>query len=674
MSDTPYDLTANLNVQLNMASLTKALNIVSTALRTLPREYVLNCRVNQGGLTELKAALGNLPQGLNQASTAAMSHTVAQERLRRSVGYTTEGFWSQARAGAINARTLSTWTGQIITLATAYRTLRASVHSYLALEKSQTGFAQVTAQPLAEVKATIGSRVRRSAQQYGVGAGDLMKLSTTLAQADFKQSEVEGLIDTLSKLKLNTQIESVDSLANSIIVLKSAFKHTTPEIEASLSSMIGVSKAYAVEMKDLQAILGRTAGTMVNAGGNIHTVNALGTALRQNTRLQPEEIGTFLKSQTARVVGGGIPTKTIENTLGVRVFDDKGKQRDLMAIYTDVASALSKLNDEERNNIALKISGMRQSSLFLALMQNMSFANEVYTKSLHSTNEIEKDAMIAQQALGNRIEKLHQQWSNLTASLIESKGFDTLSDQTFRLTANLMGLASNLNAVLPLLATVGAVRFGESVWGRGRLPGGSLPPSSLGFGSPTSFERGISRGLVGYGGRFVQRAGPALPIGLALGGELLAANNEGSPVAQGVGHGVAVGATLSTFMNPWVAALAGGVTAVTSFSDTLENVTRKRLSTVGDENLERYRVANDKFSSTAIADLRKAMRAQVEEGIIGAAQEPSWYETAWHGITHPFSEKGAAASIADERLNAVRSAAKSKYEGVVTSEANRVAS
>lgn len=479
-----YNLVATLNLQSVDAS--QAISNLQKQLAAT--NFSINVTLNSANAVK---QAGQLQQAFSQASTSVKALTTAQGQVQSSTNSL-----SQAQGGlvrqfvathreAINTRReMSTFvrdvgslTGSLLTLHRGLVMVEQAWASLQRFQKLSIQLSQIEGRPLASpANQAMEKQVRQTAIKQGVSSNDLMGQAVELSQAGFDDSKIKSMLDMLAHINLNEQIKDIKGVTDSIILLNQTFGQSGDQIEKSLSSILTSTKSYAITVSEINELMKKSGAVFHAYGADVNTLVAIGTSVREATRLNPSVISTGMNSSLMRIYAQPKARQEVER-LGVNPYDSTGKQKDVLQTIVELSKAFAKLTDAEKNESAFKIAGARNQAVFLSMLSQSGNAVEIYNATVKAGNTLAKDAEIAQSGFASQLTKVKEAWLSLAASLTSNPVFTALAKTALELTASLTKL-------VPAMAMVGAMKLGGMASGIG----------AMGMGFPqTSFATGFNR-------------------------------------------------------------------------------------------------------------------------------------------------------------------------------------
>ena len=364
-----------------------------------------------------------------------------------------------------------------ITLATGTfvgltRAVKNAVGSAIEFEREMVKIAQATGKTVSQLRG-LELEVGNIATGLGASSKELINAARTLTQAGFAADKVTGSLKILAQTDLAATFKSIEDTTEGAIAILNQFgreaQNTGNEVaflERSLSAINQVSKDFAVESSDLITAVKTTGSAFESAGGSLNELIALFTSVRSTTRESAESIATGFRTIFTRVQR--VDTMNNLRDLGIELQDVKGQFVGPMEAAKRLSIALSSIDpkDFRFNLIVEQLGGFRQVSKVIPLIQQFSVAQKALSVAQNSSGSLAKDAATAQQSLAVQIQRTREEFLRFVKELTQSTAFQSTVSSLLQMANAFIKVADTLKPMIPLIASFGALKIGQSL-----LPG-----------------------------------------------------------------------------------------------------------------------------------------------------------------------------------------------------------
>jgi TP901 family phage tail tape measure protein len=186
----------------------------------------------------------------------------------------------------------------------------------------------------------LAQETGNSVENLTAGFGSLIASGQTWAQA---RSTIDGINTAMAVSGANSQ-----TLANGLTVAATAFNFdlSKPGMALELLDKMTVAGRQGnAELENLSDIFGRVGVNASSAGMSFEGTLAFIEALSM-VQKSPERLATLADS-TLRIFTNLQYMRRVQSTTGIKFFDEKGSQRDAMAVMQDIKARYSAMRSEE---------------------------------------------------------------------------------------------------------------------------------------------------------------------------------------------------------------------------------------------------------------------------------------------------------------------------------------
>ena len=363
------------------------------------------------------------------------------------------------------------------------RTLEDNVKAAIDFEREMIKVAQVTNQSMNSLR-DLQNEIGRLSTNLGVSSASLVKTSRVLAQTGLSAKDVKIALESLAKTTLAPTFDDITDTTETAIAAMRQFKIEASGLERVLGQINAVAGKFAVEAGDIGVAIRRAGGAFQSAGGELEELIALFTSVRATTRETAETIATGFRTIFTRMQR----PETIEflRSFGIELQDLEGKFVGPYEAVNRLNQALKNLDprDVRYSQIVEQLGGFRQVSKVIPLIQQFGTAQAALNVAQKESGGLSRDALTAQASLAVQIQKLTEDVKELFREIVSSKAFQVLAGGALKLANALVKIGDALAPVLPMLATLGAVKIAQ--FGFGRIFGGGGGGAGKQFGGRVS--------------------------------------------------------------------------------------------------------------------------------------------------------------------------------------------
>ena len=450
-----FVLTAQLNTQLNMASVRATVTQLRTQLQGI------NIKLNVTGGAQVNKQMQNI------------ANTTDKVNKKVKTGKNLLGDFGHA--GALAAKRFAAFSIATAGFIAFVSAIKNGVKEAIAFERQMIRISQVTGMTMNELSG-LKDAITGLATGLGVSSEKLVDISRTLAQTGMSARDTQIALEALAKTELAPTFTDIKKTTEAAIAAMRQFNIEAGRLEATLGQMNALAGSFAVEADDLGVVIRRAGGAFKSAGGSLLELESLFTSVRSTTRESAETIATGFRTIFTRMRR----PKTIGflKDLGVNLEDLEGKFVGPYEAVRRLNAALSELDprDTRYAQIIEELGGFRQVSKVIPLIQQFEQAELARATAIRGSTSLTKDAMSAQDALAIRLMKLREQFAELMRTIMDNKGIQIFIDMALRMAEAILKIVEAIEPLIPLIAVLGASALFK---GGGRLLAGAR--GGLGF-------------------------------------------------------------------------------------------------------------------------------------------------------------------------------------------------
>ena len=453
-----FNLTAQLNIALNSASLRAASNQLNTALNSNTQVKLGIDRNSSSGLKQIKSQIDE--------STNAM-----------------ESFGKQSGLAAKRFAAFSVTAGAFIAFTAA---AKEAVSAAIDFDFQMVKLGQVSSSSGNEIK-NVASEITRLATNYGVSSKELGTVAITLKQANLSLADTKIALESLAQAALAPNFENLKDTTEGAIAIMNQFKIEAKDLGAALGSVNAVAGEFAVEAGDIIEAIRKTGGAFKAAGGNLNELIALFTSVRQTTRESAESISTGLRTIFTRIQRNDTVEALRAVNIQLRYTSDEARalgdaklENQFVGPYEAVKRLSAGLKglqstDPRFSAIVEQLGGYRQISKVIPLINEFATAQKALGIAQAGSTSLSINAGQAQDALIIKFQKLKETFLEVGRNIVNSPGFRGLVDTFISASSSVLGLIDSLKGLLPLITALAAVKLfqGAASFTKGFLSAGS---------------------------------------------------------------------------------------------------------------------------------------------------------------------------------------------------------
>jgi TP901 family phage tail tape measure protein len=492
-------INANVNVRLdpgvarNIGVLNqtfRAFNNTLHATNTSANATAISLRTLGTAIQQVNNRASNLPANLEQINNATQNVAQQNAAATAAVHTTTSAFREFGQQSALAVRrfaAFATVTGVIYKVSSA---ISSATTDFITFNQELVRVSQVTDTSVNNLSGLV-AEITNLSTRFGVSSNELIKVSSTLAQAGLSARDTEKALKALALSALAPSFDNLNSTVEGSIALMRQFGISAGELDRALGSVNAVAAKFAVEAGDIITAIQRTGGVFATASKGVsegtqalNEFMAVFTSVRATTRESAETIATGLRTIFTRIQRGD--TIDALKEYGVTLTDLQGKFVGPYEAVRRLSQGLSQLDprDLKFSRIVEELGGFRQIGKVIPLIQQFATAQAALKVAQSGQDSLATDAAIAQQSLAIQMAKVRNEFVGLVRSIGQSSGFQSFVKLSLDLTSNLIRLTDAAKGALPALGAIFAMRGLSAIgqFGRGFI--GGMRPNRNSEGGP----------------------------------------------------------------------------------------------------------------------------------------------------------------------------------------------
>jgi len=444
-------------------------------------------RANINAVTkQIQSALSNVSANVQIQNGRQAAQTL--QNIKKGADGASRSMNSFGEAIGLSARRFVAFTSAVAVVGRLTAALSQATREAIKFEREFVKLAQVFDTDVKALR-SLQNSISGLAQEFGLSATVIAKTSVVLAQSGLSARETEQAMKALAKTTLAATFDSLASSTEGAVAIMAQFGTEASKLETQLGAINAVSKRFAVESGDIIEAVRRAGGAFKAAKGNLNDFIALFTAVRSTTRESAETIATGFRTIFARIQR----PKTIEffRQLNIELTDGRGNFIGAFEAIRRLSQGLERAGIQAGSlrfaSVVEQLGGIRQVSRVIPLLQKFTKAERARQVAEQGGASLDRDAAKAQQTLAQAFARTTENFRALIREISQTETFQAMVRIALDLANALIEVARSLKPLIPLLATLGAVKIGG-------LASGALKKGFGGAGGTGGLGRGFKRG------------------------------------------------------------------------------------------------------------------------------------------------------------------------------------
>lgn len=323
----------------------------------------------------------------------------------------------------------------------------------------------------AERASQVAGDILNVAKQYGQSGRELLNLSVLLAQSGAKFSSNDSIlrvVEGLAQTQLGATFGDLQNVTEGTIAVLNQFSLAGENFNRVLDVANILSKNFAFEAENLFSSVRRGGAAFAAAGGSFEEFAAVVAAIREETRLSAEVIGTSLNTLSLRLIRPDV-VEFLEEFRGgiVDIRDESGNLKGVLDIFIAIADATKGLGTEDLGVLLDQVSGIRQGSRFIPLIRDLQSEDSTVRRSIELTNlapgSVARDAAIGADRIDVQIGRISASFEKLFGQLAQDKGLQNLIKNLADTAETVSEVIGEVSSLIPLLIKLGGVQLAIGV-------------------------------------------------------------------------------------------------------------------------------------------------------------------------------------------------------------------
>lgn len=282
---------------------------------------------------------------------------------------------------------------------------------------------RIASNTTAEETKNLGEAVLSLASQYGVLGTEALKAAKLFAQQGLSLSDTLAM--TQSAI-IGSQLlgQNVSEVAEGLTSAVRAYNMAASDSVSIIDKWMKVQKEFAVTSSDLMEGMKVAGATAAAFGISIDTLNGQLTGIIETTRKTGSQAGNALVMMYTRLFSTAknyiqtiakVPIYLDENNRAT--FENTNVYRQANDVMNDLAFAWKGLDEAERINLATQIGSRRNTTSFIALMENYDRVLKAQVNSMTAAGTSTEALAIIQNTAAYKTKQLASSWQELVATV-----------------------------------------------------------------------------------------------------------------------------------------------------------------------------------------------------------------------------------------------------------------
>lgn len=385
---------------------------------------------------------------------------------------------------------MMSFTKQLIGFYGVTQVLRSALTEMKSMNDELTTYRKVTGATMQQMEA-MRSKAYGAAKAYGQSPSDFLASAATMARAGYGETSAEMaelatktqlvgdmtadaasqfLIAVDAAYKYKGNLEQLNSVLDSANELDNKYATTIEKISEGITLVASLAATAKVPIEQMMAALGTMTATTQRAGSEaargfryilLHAMGDTTTEIEEGVTATEEGVKTL----TDAVMKYG--DESVKNAVKAgKLINPMEKIVALQKAYKEGA-----LSNEDLYDIGVKVAGVRQYNMFMALVQNPEMYNSMLNDIANSTGSAEREIAAMMDSWSKKLERFKATWTETVNKTIDDgliKYFLDLGTQVLEFSGSLANLTGVLGG---LYAAVKLFKSGDKLFAGGKSLG-----------------------------------------------------------------------------------------------------------------------------------------------------------------------------------------------------------
>lgn len=398
-------------------------------------EYIQQFNAATPGLEQGKEVINDVGNAVNH-TTAEMEKAIATQNEFGQLGQRLKQLTSITSVMMLARRAIRSIYNDIKELDTAFNEI--SIVTGKTMDDMWNGF----------------SRVNQIAQQYGVTTKGVVEVQNMYYHQGLNDIEVtKRTAETLTLAKI-AGLDYADATDKMTAALN-GFKLSADKASTVTDVTAALASSAAASSEEIMNALTKTASISGSAGTSFENTEVFLTKMIETTRESSENLGTALKTVTARFTelksavdedeDGEIAdfnkVDTALKNVGITLKDSAGQMRDFDDVILELSSKWDSLDRNTQRYIATQAAGSRQQSRFIALVDDYNRLLELQNVAQNAAGTGARQLSRSQESLETTLNKINASLQELYTTFIQGQDIKGLLDNINKLIGSINNLS-----------------------------------------------------------------------------------------------------------------------------------------------------------------------------------------------------------------------------------------
>lgn len=356
--------------------------------------------------------------------------------------------------------------------------LRSALTEMKSMNDELTTYRKVTGATMQQMEA-MRSKAYGAAKSYGQSPSDFLASAATMARAGYGDTSAEMaelatktqlvgdmtadaasqfLIAVDAAYKYKGNLEQLNSVLDSANELDNKYATTIEKISEGITLVASLAATAQVPIEQMMAALGTMTATTQRAGSEaargfryilLHAMGDTTTEIEEGVTATEEGVKTL----TDAVMKYG--DESVKNAVKAgKLINPMEKIVALQKAYKEGA-----LSNEDLYDIGVKVAGVRQYNMFMALVQNPEMYNSMLNDIANSTGSAQREIAAMMDSWSKKLERFKATWTELVNNTVSDQFIKGLLDSgtaALEFAGNLENLATMAGGALVAIKALSA--------------------------------------------------------------------------------------------------------------------------------------------------------------------------------------------------------------------------